>query len=71
MVDVGGGENNTCWGDSTKHSSRDIKDVVVDDVPFPNLKGGSKPTDFIDTEPEECPFVRRSEGLSMVGLLRL
>jgi len=71
MLAGGGGENRACWGDSTKHSSRDIKDVVAEDVPLPNLNGGSKPTDFIDTALVECPFVRGNEGRSMVGLLRL
>lgn len=68
---VGGGENKACWGDSTKHSSRDIKDVVADDVPFPNLNGGSNPADLMETALVECPLVRGKEGRSMVGLLRL
>jgi len=71
MGTVGGGENKACWGDSIKHSSSEIKDVVADDVPFPNLNGGSKPADFMETALVECPLVRGKEGRSTVGLLRL
>ena len=33
--------NVPCCGDSTKHSSSDMKDPVLDECPPPNLKGGS------------------------------
>ena len=71
-IDDSWGANITCWGDSTKHSSRDSKDALAGAVPLPNLNGGiwfSMPIDFIDTAFVVYPFGRGNEGRVIVALL--
>ena len=53
MVEAKGGGNTACWGDSTKHSSRDKREAAAVVDPFPNLKEGmrlSEAIDFIETQ---------------------